>query len=144
MSDKAHFSLNGEVNKRNCLFYATENSQLIEASLRSKIWCSIWPNFFEDEDAATVNGERYRAIIMDFLIPIVRENDMDDYWFQQDGATCSSNDQFIAIIVPWATDIENGDFDWPSRSPALTPYAPKHASTWLKTPKIRAHLVNKA
>ncbi|CAH2093938.1 unnamed protein product [Euphydryas editha] len=42
----------------------------------------------DDRATVTVNGERYRAMITDFLMPIIRENDMDDYWFRQDGAIC--------------------------------------------------------
>ena len=102
MLDKAHFSLKGGVNKQNCRFYSTENPQLIEEQplYDQKVTgccgvCAIIiirPYFFEDDDEATttVNGERYRAMITDFVMPIIRENDMDDFWFQQDGATCQS------------------------------------------------------
>lgn len=69
----------------------------------------IGPYFFEDDDGATVsvNGDRYRVMLTDFVMPMVRENDMGDYWFQEDGTTYSStNHQFIATVVPSATDIE--------------------------------------
>ena len=93
MSDEAHFSLNGGVNKQNCRFYSTENPQLIQEqplhNQKVTVWCGVCANmiirpyFFEDDDGATttVNGERYRAMITDFVMSIIREKDMDDFWF---------------------------------------------------------------
>ena len=34
----------------------------------------------------TVNSERYRAMLNEFLFPKIEENDMDDIWFQEDEA----------------------------------------------------------
>ena len=55
-------------------------------------WCGfwsggvIWPYFFEDEAeiAVTLNGIRYRDMITEFLSSHLM--DLDDMWFQQDGA----------------------------------------------------------
>ena len=60
------------------------------------VWCGFWyggiigPFFFENEQraAVTVNGERYYAVLNEFLFPKFEEDDMDDIWFQQDGAIC--------------------------------------------------------
>ena len=57
-------------------------------------WCEvcadiiIGPFFFEDEPAetVTVNQERYRNMKSDFLMAIVRDNGIEYFWFQQDGA----------------------------------------------------------
>ena len=35
----------------------------------------------------TVNSGPYGEMIRDFVIPDFRENGMEGYWFQQDGAT---------------------------------------------------------
>jgi hypothetical protein len=45
------------------------------------------PYFFENEagNAVTVNGVRYRSNLWPQLDSIM---DMEDMWFQQDGATC--------------------------------------------------------
>ena len=61
---------------------------------RVNIWCGFWydgiirPFFFENKEEAvvTANGERYRAILNEFLLPKIEEDDMD-IWFQQYGAT---------------------------------------------------------
>ena len=53
-------------------------------------WCGFWygdiigPFFFENEQGAavTANGERYRAMLNEFLLPKIEEDDMDDIWFQ--------------------------------------------------------------
>ncbi|GFV79216.1 hypothetical protein TNCV_70841 [Trichonephila clavipes] len=36
----------------------------------------------------TVNGDRYRAMITNFFIPELNNHDVQELWFQQDGATC--------------------------------------------------------
>ena len=62
---------------------------------RVTVWCGLWyggiirPFFFEKEQeaAVTVNGERYRTMLNEFLFPKIEEDDMYDIWFQQDGAT---------------------------------------------------------
>ena len=59
--------------------------------------CEFWsggiigPYFFQNEAdiAITVNGERYRSMISNFLWPKMDDVDTDNMWFQQDGATHS-------------------------------------------------------
>lgn len=136
MSDEAHFTLSGGVNKQNCRFYATENPQLIHEEplydQKLTVWCGmcadmvIGPYFFEDDDGktTTVNGERYRAMIKDIVMPIVRRNGLVNYWFQQDGATCHTaraTINFLRPLFPGRLVSKNGDYDWPPRSPDLTP-----------------------
>ena len=49
----------------------------------------IGPYFFvvENDRHVTVNGERYRAMLEDYLWPELDELDINDMWFEQDGAT---------------------------------------------------------
>ena len=62
---------------------------------RVTVSCGFWygdiigPSFFENKQGAAVmvNGDRYRAMLNEFLFPKIEEDDMDDIWFQQDGAT---------------------------------------------------------
>ena len=78
---------------------ATNPNVLLETPLQPQkvtVWCGfhaggvIGAYFFVDENArhVTVNGERYRAMLEDYLWPELDELDMNDMWFQQDGATC--------------------------------------------------------
>ena len=78
-SGEAHFDLGGYVNKQNCRIWGIENRHAyIEKSTHPKqvtVWCGFWsrgiigPFFFENEqgDAVTVNGDRYRAMLNEFL-----------------------------------------------------------------------------
>lgn len=89
-SDEAHFHLGGYVNKQNCRIWGSENPHVIEEkpmhSQRVTVWCGfwsggiIWPFFFENEqeNAITVNGDRYRAMLSDFLFPKIKEDDIDN------------------------------------------------------------------
>ncbi|GFU68986.1 uncharacterized protein TNCV_3398731 [Trichonephila clavipes] len=99
-SDEAHFWLNGYVNKQNCRIWSEANPQVyVETPLRPEkltVWCALWaggiigPYFFKNDEGhnVTVNGDRYRAMITNFFIPELKNDDVQELWFQQDGATC--------------------------------------------------------
>ena len=84
-SDEAHFWLNGFINKQNMRYWsATNPNALLETPLfpqKVTVWCSfhaggvIKPYFFVDENDrhVTVNGERYRAMLEDYLWPELDE-----------------------------------------------------------------------
>ncbi|GFU70268.1 hypothetical protein TNCV_904101 [Trichonephila clavipes] len=60
------------------------------------VWYALWaggiicPYFFKNDEGhnVTVNGDRYRAMITNFFIPELNNHDVQELWFQQDGATC--------------------------------------------------------
>ena len=135
-SDEAHFHLGGHVNKQNCRIWGSENPRIIaEKPFHHQcvtVWCGFWigdvigPYFFENEAGATVtvNGLRYRAMITDFLWPELKDIDVDDVYFQQDGATCHKSNETIAILqekFPDRVISQRGDHNWPPRSCDLTP-----------------------
>ncbi|GFT75921.1 putative DD41D transposase [Trichonephila clavipes] len=98
-SDEAHFWLNGYVNKQNCRIWSEANPQVyVETPLHPEkltVWCALWaggiigPYFFKNDEGhnVTVNGDRYRAMITNFFIPELNNHDVQELWFQQDGAT---------------------------------------------------------
>ena len=49
-----------------------------------------WANFFENQkgEAVTVNGDRYRAMLNEFVFTKIEGKDIGNIWFQQDGAMC--------------------------------------------------------
>ncbi len=110
MTDEAHFHLSGFVNKQNCRFWASENSRVIYPRplhpLRVTVWCGITaakvigPYFIEDDrgNVLTVNGERYRSMIQDFLVPELQQLNQQHLWFQQNGATAHTSRKTIAIL----------------------------------------------
>ncbi|GFW63237.1 uncharacterized protein TNCV_3476531 [Trichonephila clavipes] len=98
-SDEAHFWLNGYVNKQKCRIWSEANPQAyVETPLHPEkltVWCALWaggiigPYFKNDEGHnVTVNGDRYRAMITNLFIPELNNDDVQELWFQQDGATC--------------------------------------------------------
>ena len=103
---------------------------------RVTVWCGfcyagiIGPFFFENEQGAavTVNGERYRAMLNQFLFSKIEEDDMDDIWFQQEGATCHTSNVTIDLLrTVFENRIisRNSDVNWPPRSCGLTPLGHK-------------------
>ncbi|GFX11869.1 transposase [Trichonephila clavipes] len=135
-SDEAHFWLNGYVNKQNCRIWSEADPQVyVETPLHPEkltVWSALWaggiigPYFFKNDDGhnVTVNGDRYRAMITNFFIPELNNHDVQELWFQQDGATCHTaratidllKDTFGGRLIS-----RFGPVNWPPRSCDLTP-----------------------
>ncbi|GFV94898.1 putative transposable element [Trichonephila clavipes] len=135
-SDEAHFWLNGYVNKQNCRISSEANPQVYVETLlhpeKLTVWCALWaggisgPYFFKNDEGhnVTVNGDRYRAMITNFFIPELNNHDVQELWFQQDGATCHTaraaidllKDKFGECLIS-----RFGPVNWPPRSCDLTP-----------------------
>ena len=104
-SDEAHLNLGRYVNKQ-------ENQHTyIEKPTHPKrvtFWCEFWSRgiigafFFENEqeEAVTVNGHRYRAMLNEFLFTKIEEEDIGNIWFQQDDATCHTAEAKLDVLRP--------------------------------------------
>ncbi|GFU93935.1 putative DD41D transposase [Trichonephila clavipes] len=61
------------------------------------VWGALWaggimgPYFFKNDEGhnVTVNGDRYRAMTTNLFIPELNNHDVQELWFQQDGANRS-------------------------------------------------------
>ncbi|GFX46760.1 DUF4817 domain-containing protein [Trichonephila clavipes] len=135
-SDEAHFWLNGYVNKQNCRIWSEANPQVyVETPLHPEkltVWCALWadgiigPYFFKNDEGhnVTVNFDRYRAMITNFFIPELNNHDVQELWFQQDGATCHTARATIDLLKDTFGDrliSRFGPVNWPPRSCDLTP-----------------------
>ena len=85
----------------------------------------IKKNFVDENDRyVTVNGERYRALLEDYLWPELDELDINDMWFQQDVATSHTERVKIDLLkgkFGEHVDSRNGPVEWPPLSCDLTP-----------------------
>ncbi|GFX50155.1 transposable element Tc3 transposase [Trichonephila clavipes] len=135
-SDEAHFWLNGYVNKQNCRIWSEDNPQVyVETPLHPEkltVWCALWasgiigPYFFKNDEGhnVTVNGDRYRVMITNFFIPELNNHDVQELWFQQNGATCHTARATINLLKDTFGDrliSRFGPVNWPPRSCDLTP-----------------------
>ncbi|GFX72928.1 rRNA methyltransferase 1, mitochondrial [Trichonephila clavipes] len=135
-SDEAHFWLNGYVNKQNCRIWSEANPQVyVETPLHPEkltVGCALWAGgiiglyFFKNDEGhnVTVNGDRYRAMITNFFIPELNNHDLQELWFQQDGATCHTARATIDLLKDTFGDSlisRFGPVDWPPKSCDLTP-----------------------
>ncbi|GFU82888.1 CUB and sushi domain-containing protein 3 [Trichonephila clavipes] len=71
-----------------------------------------------------VNGDRYRAMITNFFISELNNHDVQELWFQQDGATCHTARATIDLLKDTLGDrliSRFGPVNWPPRSCDLTP-----------------------
>ena len=96
---------------------------------RVTVWCGFWSRgiigqfFLENEqgEAVTVNGDRYRAMLNEFLVTKIDEEYISKTWFQQDGATCHTAEAKLATLCPVLEDGSlRADVVWPLRSWDLT------------------------
>ena len=135
-SDEAHFDLGGYVNNQNCRIWGTENPHAyIEKPTHPKrvaVWCGFWskgiigPLFFENKqgEAITVNENRYRTMLNEFLFIKIEDKDIANIWFQQDVGTCHAAEAILYVLRPVFEDSIIGsrpDIVWPPRSCDLTP-----------------------
>ncbi|CAH1992908.1 unnamed protein product [Acanthoscelides obtectus] len=99
-SDEAHFTLNGTVNKQNCRIWANEN-----------------PREYQEQPM-------HPQKVTDYFLPQLEGMDMDDVYFQQDGATCHTTNVNIHRLQSFFGDrviSRRGNVPWPPRSCDLTP-----------------------
>ncbi|GFW30350.1 transposon Tf2-6 polyprotein [Trichonephila clavipes] len=83
-------------------------------------------SFFKNDEGhnVTVNGDRYRAMITNFFIPELNNNNVKELCFQQDGATCHTDRATIDLLKDTFGDrliSRFGPVNWPPRSCDLTP-----------------------
>ncbi|GFU69662.1 putative transposase [Trichonephila clavipes] len=135
-SDEVHFWLNGYVNKQNYRIWSEANPKVyVETPLHPEkltVWCALWaggiigPYFFKNYEGhnVTVNGDRYRAMITNFFIPELNNHDVQELWFQQDGATCHTARATIDLLKDTFGDhllSRFGPVNWSPISCDLTP-----------------------
>ncbi|GFW26482.1 DUF4817 domain-containing protein [Trichonephila clavipes] len=131
-SDEAHFWLNGYVNEQNCRIWSEANLQVyVETPLHPEkltVWCALWAGaiLFKNDEGhnVTVNGDRYRAMITNFFIPELNNHDVQELWFQQDGAACHTARATIDLLKDTFGDrliSRFGPVNWPPRFCDLTP-----------------------
>ncbi|GFV28482.1 putative LOC100569746 [Trichonephila clavipes] len=68
--------------------------------------------------------DQYRAMITNFFIPELNNHDVQELWFQQDGATCHTARATIDLLKDTFGDrliSRFGPVNWPPRSCDLTP-----------------------
>ncbi|GFW54505.1 uncharacterized protein TNCV_2231791 [Trichonephila clavipes] len=102
------------------------NSRKLQLNMR--LWAGgiIGPYFFKNDEGhnVTVNGDRYRAMITNFFIPELNNHDVQELWFQQDGATCHTARATIDLLKDTFGDrliSRFGPVNGPPRSCDLTP-----------------------
>lgn len=131
-SDEAYFSMDGTVNRHNCVIWAYQNPKVnLTTKLHSEKVC-VWmaftaeyqlrPYFFE----STVNQHNYTNMLREHVIPQLQNKEkMTTAIFQHDGAPphySLNARQFLASQFPEERVIGRGyGHPWPPRSPDLSP-----------------------
>lgn len=144
-TDEAHFHLHGGVNSHNCHIWTDQRPYVtVEKPLHDEyvsVWCGfsaefiIGPYFFEEPTEhgfkrATITGARYLRLLSDYVVPhLVDRGALVTTIYQHDGAPAHINGVVTTFLRETFGDnvISRGStFEWPPRSPDLTP-----ADFWL-------------
>ncbi|GFT98166.1 uncharacterized protein TNCV_789731 [Trichonephila clavipes] len=92
---------------------------------RRKTDCLVrFMGWWNPSSKTTVSGDRYRAMITNFFIPELNNHDVQELWFQQDGATCHTARATIDLLKDTFGDrliSRFGPVNRPPRSCDLTP-----------------------
>ncbi|GAA51098.1 transposable element Tc3 transposase [Clonorchis sinensis] len=129
-SDEANFSVDGPINKHNCVIWSREAHEYLTHNLHFPhlcVWigfsskCLLRPFFFD----ATVSGDSYLHMLQTHVIPQLKQHKKSSAVFQQDGALPHYSNQVRNYLREQFSDervIARGfpNF-WAARSPDLTP-----------------------
>ncbi|GFU16613.1 DUF4817 domain-containing protein, partial [Trichonephila clavipes] len=92
------------------------------------VWCALWAGGIrlqnDEGHNVTVNGDRYRAMITNFFSPELNNHNVQELWFQQDGATCHTARATIDLLkgtFGGCLISRFGPVNWLPRSCDLTP-----------------------
>lgn len=126
-SDEAWFHLSGYVNSQNNRIWSSFNPNAFhEAPLHDAkigVWCAvsrkrlIGPIFFNN----TINADRYRTDILEPFLEQLNEREIEEAWFQQDGATAHTARASLRFLEEIFANRIISRGIWPARSPDLTP-----------------------
>jgi len=131
-TDEAYFSVDGLVNRHNCVIWANENPhKMLMKSLHPEkvcVWMAFGANyklapFFFD---GTVDQNNYTSLLRDHMFPqLRRKRKINNVIFQHDGAPPHFSIQardFLGTQLPETRVIGRGfGIPWPPRSPDLSP-----------------------
>lgn len=139
-SDESTFTLQGEVNRQNCRYWADHNPHWIrETHTQFPQKVNVWAGIIGDQILGPIfldgnlNGATYLTLLRDDLMPalaVLFPNELDpDFpderiWFQQDGAPphyAVIVRQYLDEVFPNRWIGRRGHLEWPARSPDLTP-----------------------
>jgi hypothetical protein len=133
-SDECVFHNNGNVNRHNMHYWATENPHWMQQAHTQVRWSvNVWagilgdhiigPHFFDGK----VDGEAYRNFLEDQFVDLVGEVPLEsriNMWFQQDGHpahTARATRELLNRKFGNHWIGLHGPHEWPPRSPDLTP-----------------------
>jgi len=136
-SDEAHFDLYGNVSRQNFRFWGAERPTVCQSrplhSPRVTVWCAlsakgiIGPKFID----STVDSTAYCNTLNNYFLPHAHELGwINDFWFQQDGATCHRTQAVFDILnAQFGHRVISLDYPkkrkkgiaWPANSPDLSP-----------------------
>ncbi len=134
-TDEAHFQLTVQYNKQNRRHWAYEKPDICAETQLHPAKVTVWaaisshgiigPFYFEEDgDTATITSDRYVDMLKRQFLPALKEKQLEEIWFQQDGAAPHTSKAALA----WLTETfqqklisRKTPIEWPAHSPDLTP-----------------------
>lgn len=129
-TDEATFTLSGQVNRHNCVYWDTENHHRTSEVALTQPGLNVWGGFSRNGIYGpyifdgTVTGETYHAMLTDYLLPGLQAlPGFNNLWYQHDGAPPHYSlvaRNFLDETFGGRVIGRRGQIEWPARSPDLT------------------------
>ena len=76
----------------------------IRRTQNDSVFRGFWSRgrIFENQQGEVVEayGDRYRAVLNEFLFIKIKEENIGNIWFEQDGATCHTAEATLDVLRP--------------------------------------------
>lgn len=126
-TDEAWFHLSGYINSQNYRTWCAENPHVLRETSLHPIKIGVWvaisrrriigPIFFNE----TITAEIYRQQILSPFLEQLHDDEFQQGYFQQDGATAHTANATLDFLNEYYDDRVISRGRWPPRSPDLTP-----------------------
>lgn len=137
-SDECHFEMVGYRNSQNQRWRAVRNPRWVLTVGHHPLRATCWMSFSANGGTigpfwiiGNIDGERYRQLLIDQVFPAMQQRcverglDMNEQWFQQDGAPPHTAHESIALLqATFGQRVISRGLEiapWPGNSPDLNP-----------------------
>lgn len=130
-TDESCFTLNSHVNSQNYRYWSRYNQHLFnETHTQYRQNVNVWLGIIDTHligpffITGSLNSEKYLELLQNNIVPAINNLNLEDVWYQHDGAPPHSSRAVINYLNQTFTNRwigRGGPVQWPPRSPDMSP-----------------------